>query len=97
TFNPTTRVNGSKPSEPATPILIGKATGQTFDRIQPDRAIVAQRNARSRYAALLMRRPVQPAVRINLVPRTLTVCANAMRRGPSRGISVVPAMGRMGE
>ena len=45
TFNPTTRANGNEPSEPATPILTSKATGQTFDRIRPDRAIVAQRKA----------------------------------------------------
>ena len=47
TFNPTTRANGKQPSEPKTPILTSKATGQTFDRTRLDRAIVALRKARA--------------------------------------------------
>jgi len=47
TSKPTMRANGNEPRELATPILISKATGQTFDRIRTARAIVALRKARS--------------------------------------------------
>jgi hypothetical protein len=43
TFDPRTRAHGNGPSEPPTPMLTSKATGQTFDRIRPDKAIDAQR------------------------------------------------------
>ncbi len=40
--------NGNEPSERVIPILTSRATEQTFDRIRPDRAIIAQYKARSR-------------------------------------------------
>jgi hypothetical protein len=43
-FNPTTRANGNESRELVAPILTSKATGQTFDRIRRDKAIVALRN-----------------------------------------------------
>jgi hypothetical protein len=48
TFDPRTRAHGNEPSEPPTPILTSKATGQTFARIRPDKAIAALRKARFR-------------------------------------------------
>jgi hypothetical protein len=48
TFNPRARTNRSEPSIPAIPILTSKATGQAFDRIRFDRAIVADHRARAR-------------------------------------------------
>jgi hypothetical protein len=52
--NRATRANGNEPSEPAIPILISKATGQTFDRTRPGRAVAAQRKEWSRFC------PAQP-------------------------------------
>ena len=73
TFDPTTRANGNKPSELATPTLTSKATGQTFDRTRPDRAIAALRKKYDpAHAHLLIRDAcahglVQLRVGINLV------------------------------
>jgi hypothetical protein len=75
------RERTGEPSIPAIPMLISKATGQTSDRIRPDRAIVADHKARARAQPLSSFVMLRGPVRIEGAARNCQGRCNPQRMG----------------